>query len=189
MFLKGGLCNCAVWTSHPQLGSVWLKPHRRVSHIHMSPHTSTHHKTDTLCVLLKQNLAMSRKKNPPSLRNLIPKCVEAALHYFSSVYIASNYMFSQSYIELSSTDRRFCADPMVESVCAAEQRGGISARGRSGRGRAPQPAHNQLGGRVDYTELESLACVCVCVFVIPWMTDCQRVLHRLCLVFSSSVGV
>lgn len=79
------------------------------------------------------------KKKTPQLRSLNPKCVEAALRHFSSVQIASNYMFSKLYIELSSTSRRFCADPTEESVCAVEQQGGISLRGRSGRGR-PSPS-------------------------------------------------
>lgn len=150
-FLRGGLWNPPV-QSPPN-----PDPHYRVSHI---PHTSTHHKTDTFCTWLQWNLARS-------LRNMIPKCVEAAHRRSSSVYIASNYMFSKSHIELSSIGRRLCADPTEESVCAVEQQGGISVRGRSGRGRAPQPAHNQLGGQVDYTAAQRVGitrmCVCVCL--------------------------
>lgn len=67
------------------------------------------------------------KKKPPSLRNLIPKCVEAALLRFSSVHIASNYMFLQTYNELSSacgsastqqwSGRSYKLEDTIMSVC------------------------------------------------------------------------
>lgn len=134
-----------------------------VTRPHVPSHLHTPQDWHTVCFAKVELGVREKKKKSPSLRNLIPKCVEAALRHFSLVSIAFNYMFSQSYIELSSpavvrqANGRIC-------LCSGTV-GAVAAR--------TQPA------RVDHTAAKPVGITCMCVWIY-----CHPVQHKLCLAVS-----